>query len=263
MKIIFITSFNEILFEKYAKTFLETFSKFSSEECKLFVYFEGNVGCLPSEGYRNVEIFNLDSSDQKLFSRRFKRFLEANGKRVYSDNDNNLQIRYNYRFDAIRFSFKIFSLCQALGVVSDELFCWIDADVRVLRPFGYDAIKLMFPEPQQVASYLGRTNFPKPIAYSECGFLGFNGQNPKARSFLKHMLGVYMSGDVFTLPEWHDCMVFDAVRLAYLRKGDEFKNLSGKFEVEQHPFVLSPLGEFFDHLKGPERKEQGKSSENV
>ena len=42
-------------------------------------------------------------------------------------------------------------------------------------------------------------------------------------------------------------------------KKTNFKNISGKgFELE-HPFINCGLEEFFDHLKGPNRKKEGRS----
>ena len=37
----------------------------------------------------------------------------------------------------------------------------------------------------------------------------------------------------------------------YLKKnGNKFRNLSGKFISDDHPFVKCELGNYFDHLKG-------------
>ena len=47
----------------------------------------------------------------------------------YNAPEKTYQLAYNYRFDALRFSFKIFALLKVLraGLVANE-FAWIDAD---------------------------------------------------------------------------------------------------------------------------------------
>ena len=43
----------------------------------------------------------------------------------------------------------------------------------------------------------------------------------------------------------------------------KFRCLSGQYKSAEHPFIYCGLGEFFDHLKGPERKSQGFSKERL
>ena len=38
-----------------------------------------------------------------------------------------------------------------------------------------------------------------------------------------------------------------------------FKNISGDASVLEHPFINCGLGKYFDHLKGPQRKQIGHS----
>jgi hypothetical protein len=53
--------------------------------------------------------------------------------------------------------------------------------------------------------------------------------------------------------------VWDEVRKEFEAHGVHFKNISGKAVHLEHPFINCGLGEYFDHLKGPERKKMGKS----
>ena len=45
-------------------------------------------------------------------------------------------------------------------------------------------------------------------------------------------------------------------------KKTKFKNISGLYTNTEHPFVNCGLGEYFDHLKGDDRKKNGKSFED-
>ena len=108
-------------------------------------------------------------------------------------------------------------------------------------------------------SYLGRNSFPTNNPYSECGFLGFNLNHEHYKDFLERMTEIYLSGEIFSYQEWHDSWIWDRAREEFQEKKIRFKNISGKFFNTEHPFVNCGLQEFFDHLKGPERKKRGKS----
>jgi hypothetical protein len=70
---------------------------------------------------------------------------------------------------------------------------------------------------------------------------------------------MYENGELFKLKEWHDCMVFDHVRTQYEKNGIKFSNLSAHLLEAEHPFMLTELAIYFDHLKGPQRKKIGHS----
>ncbi len=167
---------------------------------------------------------------------------------------------HDFRFDAIRFSFKIFSLILSKKKDKSLLpFAWIDADVRCLKNFSSQDIYPFMPETNQLMSYLGRDNFPPPSPYSETGFLGFNSEHPQIDPFLKRMEDLYLTGEFFTQKQWTDSWLWDYVRQEYEQKGIRFKNISGEFSHTDHPFINTGLGQYFDHLKGPERKKLGTS----
>ena len=65
---------------------------------------------------------------------------------------------------------------------------------------------------------------------------------------------------IFTLPEWHDSYVFDAVRrgLPFL---EELNWSAGLIKGEGHPLINSEWGAYLDHLKGA-RKQLGHSKKS-
>jgi hypothetical protein len=205
----------------------------------------------------------LESEAQQRFRKKFGRFFQAAGGVPIraSDTEKTFKVQYNYRYDALRFSFKAFAYHRALielGLESDFV-GWIDSDVVCLRRFDLESLRSVLPRDGQVASYLGRSTFPRPLSYSECGFLAFDYTNIDARSFIADFIQMYESGDIFLNDEWHDCVAFDVLRKRYEESGKVFKDISGEHHASEHPVVLSPLGEFFDHLKGPKRKAAGRS----
>ena len=60
------------------------------------------------------------------------------------------------------------------------------------------------------------------------------------------MTDIYVTGEIFSLNEWHDSWIWDYVRLEFEKKKTKFKNISNIYE---HPYINSGLGEIFDHLK--------------
>ncbi len=252
-----ITSMNLKLYHAYGSNFLSSWKINSAPDIQLIVMFEGEGKEIVANSHQSdlIIIDSIQSDLFLLFNSKFSQFKEAHGLV-----EKNSKFIYNYRYDAIRFAFKIFSIYKAIanGLVNDD-FGWLDSDIICKRNFSAADLKQFFPEPNSIASYLGRNNFPKPNAYSECGFVGYNYLNASTTEFILDFINFYMNGDIFTLKEWHDCFVFDHLRHKYESQGGLFKNLSEDLINEDHPFVLTGLGNYFDHLKGPERKIRGYS----
>ena len=61
---------------------------------------------------------------------------------------------------------------------------------------------------------------------------------------------------IFTLEEWHDSFVFDAVRKKI--QPAEVNWSSGIIKGEGHPLINCEWGAYLDHLKG-DRKTNGRS----
>lgn len=61
---------------------------------------------------------------------------------------------------------------------------------------------------------------------------------------------------IFTLAEWHDSFVFDAVRKKHTLKEQDWS--SHIITGEGHPLINSAWGAYLDHLKGA-RKNTGRS----
>ncbi len=259
----FVTSFNKKLYDSYGKNFINSWKANASDDIKLIICFEGELFSeLMNFEDVNLKIINIASSKQENFLNKFAKLNEARGIRLFKNSENLkvLNYNYNYRFDAIRFSFKIFSLTKAIDLnLINSNFAWIDSDIICLNKFNSAILNGVFPADNELASYLGRSKFPLPNPYSECGFVGYNYHHPQCFEFIESMYNLYENGDIFSLPEWHDCMAFDFVRNKYQNLACNFKNLSANFHQSEHPFMDSELGAFFDHLKGPERKKIGHS----
>jgi hypothetical protein len=250
------------LYQYYGRKFIETWESNAADDLQLVISYEGDKNDLIEHQSPKIKIIDLSSNEHNEFINKYGRFSEAQGLKFKLSNKfpGVATYDYNYRFDAVRFSFKIFSIkkCFDLGLIKNN-FAWLDADVVCLRPFSSSDLDQFFPSDKEIISYLGRNNFPKPNSYSECGFVGFNFYHKEIHNFISNFLKLYTHGDLFHYKEWHDSYLFDVCRKKFEANGYEFKNLSRDYENEEHPFMKTELSIFFDHLKGPVRKQQGHS----
>jgi hypothetical protein len=247
-----VTSFSQQGFESYGQRMISSFREHWPQDIKLIVVSEHP---LPLESDDQVIFQDYDeiAPEGVQFKKKFGQFREANGRFVKfkSDGgDTEVVTAYRFSLDAIRFSHKVFSI---FGVSRrydcDELF-WIDGDTSTHTQIDEAFFSAVSPGDGHI-SYLGRDHM-----YSECGFLIFNRRNRVHDAVLTEMANIYMSGDVFLLPEWHDCMVLDVVRDHYSKaEGTENKNLSGAGASEDDPWKHSALASYMEHMKGPDKKE--------
>jgi len=256
----FISSMNYKLYEQYGKRFLSSWLDKAGDNIELVICFEGaGLEAVHDEFESDrIKIISLSSGLLTRFRGIYSQFSEARGIVLRKDEEKRISAAYNYRYDAVKFAFKIFSIQQTLQERNvKNNFAWIDSDIVCVKDFQESNIKVFFPSDEYLASYLGRDAFPLPNPYSECGFVAYNYEHKDTANFIKDFLNLYIYGDIFCLKEWHDCMAFDAVRRDYQKRGVSFLNLSQEFPGADHPFMLSKLSEYFDHLKGPDRKIRG------
>lgn len=260
MKITAVTSFHAEKFEEYGRKMIETFDKLWPRDIKLLVYYQGAFERLKSD---RIEWVDLDTViDMALFKAKFAKFREANGH-VTLQHQGTKEVRHvwDYRFDAIRFSHKVFSILDAVDRSrfdnqDPDILLWVDADTFTTREIDSEWLSDVLPKEHQFLTYLGRKD-----DHSEAGWLGFNIRHPICTKFFKQLRDVWLHGSIFTLQEWHDSYVFDWLRItAFAAYPNVFVDIAGSGASTVHPFVNSKLGERLDHLKGHIRKLMGTSS---
>lgn len=245
---------NYVLYKKYGENFLNTWKKFSGKNIKLTIFFEGENISEVSKSFQSalIDIVDIYSNEYKLFREIYTNFVEARGIKFLINDNKEIKTIYDYRYDAIRFSFKIFSIYKAINELKkNDNLIWIDSDVVCKTHFSNEDMYQFIPQNNQIASYLGRKSYPKPNPYSECGFVAYNLNNKSTINFIDDFYNCYVSGEIFTIKEWHDSYIFDFLRIKYEKKGEIFLNLSPNNTNEDHPFMYTNLGIYFDHLKGP------------
>lgn len=160
-----------------------------------------------------------------------------------------------WQWDVVRFAHKVFAVTDAL-IDYEGIGVWLDADVVTYKPIPKGKIESAVSG-HYIAHY-GRTGF-----YTETGMWIVDCSHPEHRSFMDSLRNAYLTEQYQNLPQWHDCMVFDAVLRAYVKSGRvTAKNLSGEFAKDMHPMAKTEFARYLDHTKG-NRKAAGYSPENV
>ena len=209
----FVTSFSQDGYKIYGEKFLLSFLAHSDE--LITVYYEQTQPDLRDERiiYRNL--FDVPGCLQFLdVCTKLPAFKgEVNG-------------RVNYRYNIFRFCRKSFAQIDA-AQYDDKLF-WIDADVELNDT-------LVVPEfDDHFMLYLGR-----PKWHSCASFVGWDNTHKQAHEFWSIYLQLYLSGQVFILPEWHDSFILDEIRNGLKLDAKNLAdghNIDGPFNVFDHVF---------------------------
>jgi hypothetical protein len=231
MSVAVVTTFSPKGYEVYGRRFIESFALGWPEDVKLYVFHEGDK---PKDASERAAWFSLDDDmDRKRFMERHEDIEDRPG---------------DYRFRVVRYSHKVWA--QTSAPRDAQHLVWLDADCETLNHVTADLLGACLPPAGLTAAYLAR-----PYArHTETGFISYN-MNACGSDFLDEFRRMYTSGDVVTLPEWHDCMVFDFVRRRFERAGHRFHNLCPD-AVGLNVFEQSPLAKFIRHNKGPARKQK-------
>ena len=112
----FISSMNYNLYEQYGKRFLSSWIEKAGNNIELIICFEGaGIEAVHEEFYSDrIKIINLNSDLLTRFRSIYSQFSEARGILLRQDEAKRISATYNYRYDAVKFAFKIFSIQQVL-----------------------------------------------------------------------------------------------------------------------------------------------------
>ena len=231
MSIALITSYNNRIFEKYAK---RTFSTYSWP-FPLYAYSEDLILDSIDKITEVRNIFTLDPECEKFVKKNL-------GKKIP-------ELWPNMLFDSVRFCYKSFSMAHMVLTSSKyEIIIFVDADIvysskEMTENFIYENLI----DDNSMVSYFGRNN-----VYSEGGFQVFNLIHPRIYDYMEEIRRMYISGELFNLEGYTDCHVADHVRKKFEREyGVINKNLSSDYDKTHiDPMASSFLNVYLDHLKG-------------
>ena len=247
-----VTTFNKKGLEKYGQRMINSFSKQWPKNVKLYVYAEDCEPEVPSE---NIIILDMHTTCKDLvaFKEKWKDVPKANGD-VTNDpiRSKRRDAGKGFKWDAIRFSHKVYSIFHCADICNTDMLMWMDADMYCHSPIDYDTIVSLHPTDADLY-YVGRER-----KWPECGLYTIDLTTKMGKMFLKKFKWVYDNAEegIFTMDEWHDSFVFEEVRKTL--KIDCYNWGKGLVRGEGHPLINSVWGAYLDHLKGG-RKSEGKS----
>lgn len=247
-----VTTFNDQGLKKYGQRMIESYGMMWPSEVKLYAYAED---CKPKSNYANVEIIDLHNNVPKLvaFKEKWKNVPKANGD-VSQDpiRSKRRDAGKGFKWDAVRFSHKVYSIFHCAQNCNTDWLMWMDADMLCHSPISLKEIDNLLPDNADLC-YIGRER-----KWPECGLYGVNLKSKMGLKFLEEFEKVYENAEqgIFQMEEWHDSFVFEEVRKTM--KLTELNWSKGLIRGEGHPLINSVWGAYLDHLKGA-RKNNGKS----
>jgi hypothetical protein len=254
-KIAVVTTFHENGLRTYAQNMINSFCENWPKEVTLHLYPEK---CNPViRDHSHVTLTDLDSVQElTTFKQQWQGVPKATGD-VSGDPVRRLRkdAGKGFKWDAVRFAHKVYAIIDCARTTDADILFWMDADTICHSPITFDQLKKFCPENIDLG-YLGREG-----KYTECGLYSMNLRSPAVQNFLREFQRMYddANNGIFTLAEWHDSFVFDAVRAKFRNQLREYNWSAGIIKGEGHPLINSAWGAYLDHLKG-DRKQLGRSN---
>lgn len=252
MKVTVVTTFNQKGLTTYAQRMIDSFNENWPKEVTLQLYPEN---CKPNiDHVDNATLYNLTNVPELMaFKDKWKDVPMATGwcedsTQKHADKTQ----KVGFKWDAVRFAHKVYSIFHCASRSKADMLIWMDADTICHSPITMEEIERLCPMDKDIC-FLGRKG-----KYSECGLYAMNLKSDKVRKFLAKFQRYYDDAEngIFTLSEWHDSFVFDAVRKLFdLNELDWSSHL---IAGEGHPLINSDWGAYLDHLKG-DRKQAARS----
>lgn len=251
MKYTVVTTFNAEGYEKYGRRMIQTFLQTWPVTVELIVYAEN---CTVKESAPNLQVRDIMLCNAlTAFKTQWQHVPKATGN-VSADpvRSQRKDAGKGFKWDAVRFAHKVYSICHCADTVSTDWLIWMDADMVCHSPITQNDLIRLCPDLKDIC-FLGRRG-----KYSECGLYAMNLASQRTRNFLTEFQHYYDNAEqgIFTLAEWHDSFVFDAVRKHHSMV--ELDWSSHLITGEGHPLINSEWGAYLDHLKG-KRKTSGHS----
>lgn len=238
MRIEFCTSFARAS-DQYAP-FMQSWEKNNSKQ-RLHVFYEGGLHGVSAVSNNQVVMHSLDEDmDRTAFLNKYGYMPVANGK---------VGDKAYFQFQAIKFCHKVFA--QSFRVPICDWWIWLDGDIEFTKPFDKDLFEEVLPS-DGLWSVLDRKRLP------ETGFLAWKVAHPVARASLDALRRLYVTGEIFRLPQWDDCTAFrHIINNGFSLWTDGLNNICEGLpeqEIGDHPWPKTILGEYMVHKKGPARK---------
>lgn len=251
-----VTTFHSDGYAQYARRMLQTFLATWPRDIVLHAYAEN---CLVTESAPNLQVHDLEGTVPELvvFKQRYGSNPRYRGLVAFGPGKGSKIPGLGFKWDAIRFSHKVFAMCHAARHSGADLLFWMDADMVCHSKITHEFLYRIVPATAGVA-FLGRHK-----KYTETGLYALNLTQAPTRELIDLMQSSYEHAeqDLFLMPEWHDCQVFDEKRVIIQQRHPAWQQMNWSEHLvtgEGHPLVNTEWRDYLDHLKG-DRKSLGRS----
>lgn len=237
-----ITSLSHEYFEQGSSFNLQSWDKRFPDNVEIHVYSESVSS---PKGFSDRVIWhNLYKECPELvdFIKRYKDNPHYNGQQI----DKQGKVKYNFKYNAVKFAHKIFPLFRFLNSHDNIKAYWIDADVYCKDDVPLIVLDKWMPD-DKIVSYLGRYD-----KHSECGFMGYNLHQKTTKDFVRHYESYFYNNTLDKLKETHDSFVFDEARKTFKNIG-LFNDLNNFRTDDKAPFNSSSLRGYLTHAKGDDK----------
>lgn len=256
MKISVVTTFNDKGLKQYGQRMIDTFCENWPKDVTLHLYPELCNPQVPD--HSRITLKRLEEIPELIaFKEKWKDVPKANGD-VTNDpvRSKRKDAGKGFKWNAIRFAHKVYAIFHCAKETDADVLFWMDADTVCHSPITLEQIHSFIKDGQDIG-FLGREG-----KYTECGLYSLNLRSEVVQNFLREFQRMYDDAEhgIFTLEEWHDSFVFDAVRTKFRNHLNENNWSAGIVKGEGHPLINSAWGAFLDHLKG-DRKTLGRSKD--
>jgi|TARA_B100000073_G_scaffold61757_1_gene45784 hypothetical protein len=244
-----LTTFHKAGWEQYGKRMVETFLAHWPENIKIHLYCENVSTGLSHSRVVEHDIFNTCPQIKKYLSQ------------YNTDYNNGIRDgKRDFKYDAIKFCYKVFAQCHRIKSSDADTLIFIDADTVTFAEPPIEKINALLPS-NNFTAYIGRPN-NKKLPFAETGYIMYDLKHPNIKNFADVFENLYTSGQIFDLEYQVDCYTYDTARRIIEDRYDAKSNdITGPQGLgKKHPFVNTILGTFMDHLKGNERKTKGRSN---
>ena len=202
MKINFVTSFNEDLYNKFGTLFFKSIYENWEPTLKVKAYYHN----FPADKYsleKHIDYTNLEEH------RQYKRFVKENA--VHNGTEDG-QIPYNDKLDAIKWSHKMFALTDHAFTLAEKdkepgWLVWIDVDSYATKRLTQKDLEKILTDNVDI------------VHTGNHSFIAFNLNKKPPLDLLWDLRRTYMNGEVIQYREWTDSFILERLLNIYKAHG--------------------------------------------
>jgi hypothetical protein len=228
MKIEVITTFNQFLYERYAKDFLKTYN------------WPYKLNILTEDGFS----FESDNVNWIYPTKEHLDFIARNKYRKPQ----------RMSVDGVRFCHKVFAMTDVKLLKGLDYRIFFDADVIFKKPLlEKDLLNLFFEDTESLMSIYRRNGFH---LWVESGAIFFNLRNSRCLELLFEWRELYITDEIYDHKTRTDNFFLSKLIDKYEAEGDKFYDLSlnifdDRGRIHPSPMNLCPKAkEYWKHYKG-------------